>query len=89
MATRPLTRCESLSPRSRMHAVLEAVLDPHLADAAAHLVGVGARALGEFRQFAAEFDHIAIAVFPIVEEGEIVANGVERAQGGLRWWTEA
>ena len=64
-----------------MHAVVEPVLDPHLADAAAHLVGVGAGAFGEFGQFAAEFDHIAVAVFPIVEEGEIVADGVERAQG--------
>jgi len=28
----------------------------------------------------AEFDHIAVAILPIVEEGEIGANGVDRSQ---------
>jgi hypothetical protein len=32
---------------------------------------------------AAELDDIAVAILPIVEEGEIVAYGVNRAQSGL------
>jgi len=28
----------------------------------------------------AEFDHITVAIFPIVEEGEIGANGLDRSQ---------
>ena len=58
-------------------------LDPDLADAAAHLVGVVVRLVAQRLQRAAELDDIAIAILPIVEEGEIVAYRVDRAQRGL------
>src|SRR5262249_16604972 len=56
---------------------LDAGCEPHLTGAALHLVGVGARALGQRRQLAAELDHIAVAVVPVVEDGEIVDDVVD------------
>ena len=44
---------------------------PDLARAAAHLVLFRMRGLGEGRQFAPELDHVAIAVVPLVEQGEV------------------
>ena len=58
-------------------------LDPDLADAAANLVGVVVRRLGQRLQRAAELDDIAVAVLPIIEEGEVVAYGVNRVQDVL------
>ena len=52
--------------------------EPDLAGAAAHLVGLRAQRVGQRRQRAPELDHIAVAVLPVVEEGEVRADGVER-----------
>lgn len=50
---------------------------PDLAGAASDLVVVVALIFRKFRQFATELDHITVAVFPIVEEGEVFADLVE------------
>jgi len=55
-------------------------LEPDLADATADLVGVVARALAQRLERAAELDDVAIAVLPVVEEGEIGADGFDRGQ---------
>src|SRR5262249_19735137 len=47
---------------------LDAGCEPHLAGAALDFVGVAARVVGQRRQLAAEFDHITVAVVPIVED---------------------
>ena len=57
--------------------------EPNLADAAANLVGVIMRRLAERLERAAEFENIAIAIFPVVEEGEIAANRVKTGQSGV------
>jgi hypothetical protein len=54
--------------------------EPNLADAAANLVGVVMRGRAQRLEGAAEFDDIAIAVLPVVEEGEIGADGFDRGQ---------
>jgi len=56
-------------------------LQPDLADAAADLVGVGARRLGERRKILAELDDVAVAVFPFVENGEVFADRFYRSHG--------
>ena len=58
-----------------------AELEPHLADAAANLVGVVVRRLAQRLQGAAEFEDIAIAVLPVVEEGKIAADRVRVCRG--------
>ena len=60
-------------------------LDPHLADAAAHLVGLVVRALVERLEGAAKLQDVAVAIFPIFEEGEIIANLGESGQGEASW----
>ena len=45
--------------------------EPDLAGAAAHLVGVSPQRFGQRRQGAAELDQIAVAILPIVEQGEV------------------
>jgi hypothetical protein len=55
-------------------------LEPDLADAAANLVGVVMGGLAQRFERAAEFEDIAIAVFPIVEKGEIAADRVDAGQ---------
>ena len=57
---------------------------PDLAGAAAHLVGLGVRRLGERRQVASELDHIAVAIVPLVEQLEIL-NDVVDIGHGLRY----
>ena len=42
------------------------------------LLAAIARLVGKRRQRLAEFDDIAIAVFPFVEEGEVVADRLDR-----------
>src|SRR5262249_47568441 len=51
---------------------------PHLAGAATHFVGVRAQRLRERWQRPSQLDHIAIAVLPVIEQGEIGADRVER-----------
>ena len=51
-----------------------AKLKSHLADAAAHLVGLIMSGLAQRLQCAAKIDDIAISVLPIVEDFEIAAN---------------
>ena len=79
IATRPRTIWASESPwkiepgRRPSHCGRQ----PDLADAAGHLP-VGVWLLGERRQRLAQFDDIAIAVLPFVEEGKIVADRLDR-----------
>jgi hypothetical protein len=54
--------------------------EPDLADAAANLVGVVVRGLAQRLERAAELNDIAIAILPVVEEGEIGADGFDRGQ---------
>jgi len=58
-------------------------LQPHLTDAAPHLIGLVVRRLAQRLERMTEFDDIAIAVLPIVKEGEIVADGGEISQASL------
>ena len=51
---------------------------PDLADAALDLVFVDPEFIGERRQCLAELDDVAIAVLPLVEEGKIVADFLNR-----------
>ena len=51
--------------------------EPHLADAALHLVGGSTIVLGQRLESAAELDHVAVAVLPVVEELEIGEDLVE------------
>ena len=54
--------------------------EPDLADAAANLVGVVMRGLAQRLERSAEFDDVAITILPVVEEGEIGADGFDRGQ---------
>ena len=58
--------------------------EPNLADAAANLVGVVVRGLAQRLERAAQLDDVAIAVLPLLEEGEIGANGFDRGQRRAR-----
>jgi hypothetical protein len=55
--------------------------EPDLAGAAHHLVFGDLLVVRQIRQRLAEFDHIAIAVFPIIQEGEVVDDLVEGCHG--------
>jgi len=55
-------------------------LQPHLADATANLVRIVMGGLAQGLERAAEFEDIAIAVFPIVEEGKVAADCVDACQ---------
>ena len=79
----PLTIWASLSPTKAEHRAAGAVRlhrgrEPDLAGAALHLVLFMAVALVERRKLAAELDHVAIAVVPFVQHGEVVDDGVDR-----------
>lgn len=50
--------------------------DPHLALAAVDEVCLGLAGIRQRRQLAAEVDQIAVAVFPVVEEGEALGDVV-------------
>jgi len=58
---------------------------PHLTDAAPHLVDFIVGRLAQWLERMTEFDDIAIAILPIVEGGEIVADGLEISQAILEW----
>ena len=49
-------------------------LEPNLADAASHFVGVIVRLRAQRLERMAQFDDIAIPVLPVVERGEIIAD---------------
>src|SRR6185369_14060991 len=51
--------------------------EPDLAGAALNLVGVGALRLRQRLERAAEFDHIAVAIVPIIEEREVFGDLVD------------
>src|SRR6185503_114326 len=51
---------------------------PHLARATAYFVGLDMRGLRQRRQIAAEFDDVAIAVVPLLEQREILDDVVDR-----------
>lgn len=55
-------------------------LEPNLADAASHFVGVIVRLRAQGLERMAQFDDIAIPVLPVVERGEIIADVVDRQQ---------
>ena len=59
-------------------------LDPNLAHAPSNLVGVVVRAFGQRFQRATEFDHIAVAIFPVVQKSEVFADRFNRRQYGAR-----
>jgi len=54
-----------------------------LTDAAPHLVALIVGRLAKRLEGMTEFDDIAIAILPIVEGGEIVADGLEISQAIL------
>jgi hypothetical protein len=73
--------CASLSPtkvRIGPFAPLGPIVVANLAGAALDLVEVVAVAIGEWRKLAAELDHIAISIIPIVEQREVVDDGIDR-----------
>jgi glutathione S-transferase len=58
---------------------------PYLTDAAPHLVDFIVGCLAKRLEAMTEFDDIAIAILPIVEGGEIVADGLEISQAILAY----
>jgi hypothetical protein len=58
---------------------------PYLTDAAPHLVDFIVGCLAKRLEGMTEFDDIAIAILPIVEGGEIVADGLEISQAILAY----
>src|SRR5690606_23480857 len=56
-------------------------LEPDLARAAAHLVGLVARRIRQRRERAPELDHVAIAIVPLIENREILKDLVNRHCG--------
>src|SRR5579884_316123 len=67
----------AIGARRRRH------FEPDLADAAAHLVDVVMGGLAQRLQRPAEVNDVAIAVLPIVEDGEIAANVFDTGQWSL------
>ncbi len=65
---------EPVAPLLRLH--------PHLALAARHAMRVVLPRLGEGRQLAAHLDQVGIALHPVVEDGEIVADRLHGLGGG-------
>jgi hypothetical protein len=63
----------------RVHVGFE--LKPDLTDASAHFVRVVMGFLAERLERAAEIENVAVAVLPIVKEGEIFADRFETCQG--------
>ena len=57
-----------------------AKLKPHLADAAANFIRVAVGSLAQGLERPTEFENIAIAILPVVEEGEVAADGVKACQ---------
>jgi hypothetical protein len=69
--------------RSTAGAISRLALQPDLADAALNFVGAVMGRLAQRLERMTEFDHIAIPVLPIVEESEVVANGLDIGQDSL------
>src|SRR5215475_8775765 len=59
---------------------------PHLARAARHLVGLGPRPLRQRFECAPQFDHVTIAIIPLIEQGEVRGDFVD-LHDGPRWVT--
>ena len=81
-AISPRTMCASLSPIECQHRAARAIrthvgVEPDLARASLHLVGVAVRRRRKRRQFPPQFDQIAVAVVPVVEDREIVDDFVD------------
>jgi hypothetical protein len=55
-------------------------LEPHLADAAANFIRIVVCSLAQGLERPTEFENIAIAILPVVEEGEVAADGVKACQ---------
>lgn len=58
-------------------------LQPDLADAALHLVGAIVGRLAQRLEPMTELDDIAVAILPIVEVSEVIANGLDFGQERL------
>jgi hypothetical protein len=56
--------------------------EPHLAGTALHLVRFASLGLRQRRKAAAELDHIPVAIVPIVQQGEILDDLVDRHGSG-------
>ena len=69
----------AIGARSRL------AFQPYLTDAAPHLVAFIVGRLAKRLEGMTEFDDIAIAILPIVEGGEIVADGLEISQAILAY----
>ena len=57
-----------------------AKLKPHLADAAADFIRTVVGGLAQGLEGPTEFENIPIAILPVVEEGEVAADGVNTCQ---------
>ena len=57
-----------------------AKLKPHLADAAADFIRTVVGGLAQGLERPTEFENIPIAILPVVEEGEVAADGVNACQ---------
>lgn len=64
----------------------EFALDPYLADTASNFVDLAPRAVIDRFERAPEFDQIAVAIFPILQESKVVADGVDCRQLESRRW---
>lgn len=73
-----------MEDRAPLIVLARLALEPDLADAAAHLVDVVVRRFGQRLERTAELDDVAVAILPLVEEGEIVTDGVNRGQRRAR-----
>src|SRR5690606_19482637 len=60
----------------RIARFIRRAVKPDLADAAGNAMDVVAECFGIGRKVAAKLDDIAVTLFPIVEEGKVVADGV-------------
>ena len=63
---------------SRIRAI--AKLKPHLADAAADFIRTVVGGLAQGLERPTQFENIPIAILPVVEEGEVAADGVNACQ---------
>ena len=85
MAIRPRTKCEVAVAPIMEHPFPgrirpSAKLKPHLADAAANFIRIVVGSLAQGLERPTEFENIAIAILPVVEEGEVAADGVKACQ---------
>ncbi len=71
---------EEMKHRAPVGAGARFALDPDLADATAHLGRLVVRGFGQRFERLAEFEDVAVAIFPIVEKSEVLADGGDRGQ---------